>query len=238
MEQPVVDLKIWKELAIDKQMMLRTVTDALSLDPDCGEAELKTGLEKGITQIAEADALVRKANQENAAAIAAMEKKLAASEKARTESEAAFKALQAEKQVVDAQLVATKESGTAEAAKLNRQLDKKAKELKNINVALADTPANVVKKLKTLNKKKFEEAAARKRIEDELKNLKKGKRELQTKFDSTSAQSTKLAEKYRELREVSEDHFTQLKQLSDDGAELTPLPILDEDLTKVIDEAA
>ncbi len=76
----VQDIDIWKELAINKQILLKTVTDALELDSECSEEELKVALERGIKQISAAESVVATARKENEAAISGMEAKLKASE--------------------------------------------------------------------------------------------------------------------------------------------------------------
>ena len=82
---------------------------------------------------------------------------------------------------------------------------------------------------------------SRKRLEDELRSLKKEKREMQDrteKLESNSSQSVILAEKYRELQTLCESQFEQLKPLVDDETTLTALPELDEELLNSIDQAA
>jgi chromosome segregation ATPase len=231
--ESALDLKVWKELAISKQMLIRTATDALGLDPECQEGELKVALEQGIKQITEVDSIVSATKEETRASIAAIEEKLAVSEKARLENEAKINELEAQKKETETLLETTRTGGTAELKKVNAQLDEKNKALKSINVILADTPENVVRKLKSLNKKKFDETNARKRAEDEVRNLKKEKRELDkqiTTHEATIELATKLAELYRELRTFSEDQYTQLKELLDDEEQLKSLPELDEEL--------
>jgi len=235
------DIDIWKELAISKQILLRTVTDALDLNPESGEEELKIALEKGITQITTAESTVSAAKKKNEAALSSMEARLKVSEGIRLEHELTIGELKAQKATTEALLDTTRKSSEQELKKATTQLEEKKKQLKAINVALADTPENVVKKLKTLNKKKFDEATARKRLEDELRNLKKEKREMQgrnEKLESTSSQSVILAEKYRELQTLCETQFEQLKPLVDDETTLAALPELDEELLNSIDQAA
>jgi hypothetical protein len=42
--ESVLDLKVWKELAIKKQILIKAATDALGLDPECSEEELRAAL--------------------------------------------------------------------------------------------------------------------------------------------------------------------------------------------------
>lgn len=75
MAQPAITLDVWKELAIHNQMLIRTVTDALSLDPDCADEELKAALDAGLKRIQDAQNLVSAAEEKNKIAIADIEKK-------------------------------------------------------------------------------------------------------------------------------------------------------------------
>ena len=43
--QKDIPLKVWKELAISKQILMRMATDVLKLDPECTQDELKEALE-------------------------------------------------------------------------------------------------------------------------------------------------------------------------------------------------
>jgi colicin import membrane protein len=230
------DLRIWKELAIEKQMLMRTATDALGLDPECSDEELREGLAKGIKQIADAESTIKKARMEHASASATLQIKLADTQKALAQAEARIAELTAEKEASETSLTAARDSSQAETKVLKDQLDAKNKELKSINVALADTPANVVKKIKALNKKKHDETVARKKIEDELRNIKKDKRELQLKLDVETEKATALTEDYKALRDISEVHYTQLKESADDETDLTALPDMREELTKAVEE--
>jgi chromosome segregation ATPase len=235
------DIDIWKELAISKQILLRTVTDALELDAECGEEELKIALAKGIQQIISAESTVTAAKKENEAKLSSMEARLKVSEGIRLEHELTIGELKSQKAATEALLDTTRKTSELELKKATTQLEEKKKQLKAINVALADTPENVVKKVKSLNKKKFDDATAKKRLEDELRNLKKEKRELKgrnEKLESTSSQSVILAEKYRELQTLCETQFEQLKPLVDDETTLAALPELDEELLSSIDQAA
>ena len=236
MVQSALDLKVWKELAINKQLLIKTATDALGLDPEVPEDELKTALEKGVKQITEAKLMVNTAKRENQAALDAMQSKLDKSETQRIAHEASIKELTEEKQNLEALLESTRTTSASELKKANSQLDEKTRALKNINVALADTPENVVKKLKTLNKKKFDEATARKRAEDEARTLKKAKQDLKKKLEANAVDTKSLVEKYRELHELGQDQYTQLKPLVDDEESLVAIPKIEDELLEKIEK--
>ncbi len=70
-------LSVWKELAISKQILIKAVTDALKLDPNCSPQEFKAELHATIKRTSEAELEVRKVQEQAADTIATLEKKLA-----------------------------------------------------------------------------------------------------------------------------------------------------------------
>ena len=81
-EEHELQLKVWQELAVSKQMLMRTAATALNLDPDCSQAELQQALERDRKRIAEAEANVTAARDQARQTIADMERKMIASERA------------------------------------------------------------------------------------------------------------------------------------------------------------
>ena len=235
MAQPAITLDVWKELAIHNQMLIHTVTEALSLDPDCADEELKAALDAGVKRIQDAQTLVSAGEEKNKLAIADIEKKRLVTENARLRLEAEFKELTADKEKVDALLEATKKSAADESTKLKTQLEEKTKALKTINTLLGDTPQNVTKKLKALNKKKFDETTARQRAEEELKVVKKAKSELTKEAKADSAKIEKLIEGYKALQAYCDTQYDQLKALVDDKESLVTPPKLDNELLGIVE---
>ena len=216
-------------------MLIHTVTEALSLDPDCADEELKAALDAGVKRIQDAQTLVSAGEEKNKLAIADIEKKRLVTENARLRLEAEFKELTAEKEKVDALLEATKKSAADESTKLKTQLEEKTKALKTINTQLGDTPQNVTKKLKALNKKKFDETTARQRAEEELKVVKKAKSELTKEAKADSAKIEKLIEGYKALQAYCDTQYDQLKALVDDKESLVTPPKLDNELLGIVE---
>lgn len=235
MAQPAITLDVWKELAIHNQMLIHTVTEALSLDPDCADEELKAALDAGVKRIQDAQTLVSAGEEKNKLAIADIEKKRLVTENARLRLEAEFKELTAEKEKVDALLETTKKSAADESTKLKTQLEEKTKALKTINTQLGDTPKNVTKKLKALNKKKFDETTARQRAEEELKVVKKAKSDLTKEAKADSAKIEKLIEGYKALQAYCDTQYDQLKALVDDKESLVTPPKLDNELLGIVE---
>jgi colicin import membrane protein len=233
--QPAITLDVWKELAIHNQMLIHTVTEALSLDPDCADEELKAALDAGVKRIQDAQTLVSAGEEKNKLAIADIEKKRLVTENARLRLEAEFKELTAEKEKVDALLETTKKSAADESTILKTQLEEKTKALKTINTQLGDTPQNVTKKLKALNKKKFDETTARQRAEEELKVVKKAKSDLTKEAKADSAKIEKLIEGYKALQAYCDTQYDQLKALVDDKESLVTPPKLDNELLGIVE---
>ena len=48
MAQSALDLNVWKEIAIAKQILIKAATDTLGLDPECNDDELKVELDKAM----------------------------------------------------------------------------------------------------------------------------------------------------------------------------------------------
>ncbi len=201
-------LKVWKDLAISKQMLIQTSTDALGLDPDCSTFELKEALDRAIKRAMEADATISEAEDRASVAVSAMEQKMEESEKAKDVAEATVAAAVAAEEDMKTRMAAAREANAKELKKATTELATKQKELKAINKALADTPENVVKKLKALKKDKFDEATARKAAESKAREVRKEKQEVEAELaeaNLTIENGVKLAEAYRALYKTCEE---------------------------------
>ena len=227
-----IQLKVWKDLAISKQVLMRAATDALGLEPDCGADELKKALDAAIKKGMEADINVSKAREQADHAIAVMEKKVATSEKAQANAEASEAESRAAKEKYENDMSVERAAHIKEMKKLKDLVSTKENQIKAINKALADTPENVIKKLKALKKQKNDEATARKQIEATVTSLKKDKRQLEQRANEAQENAKKLAELYRGLHEIG----TRLhEQLGDDAKQA--LPELNEELLEAIEKA-
>ena len=230
-----LQLKVWKDLAVSKQVLIRSATDALKLDPECSADELKIALDAAIKKSINAEATVNEAQEQAKLAVSVMEKKAAESEKAQAAAEAQVKETQQAKETYQEQMATEREAHIAEMKKIKAQLVEKEKTIKATNKALADTPENVVKKLKTLKKQKFDEAESRKRAENEAISLKKEKKQLDQRLEEMSDNSNNLVSKYKELFELCEDLHKQLSSAVDDASSLPSLPELDETLIEALE---
>ena len=234
MEQAQLELqlKVWKELAISKQMLMRSATDALKLDPNCSQDELKVALDAVIKKIAEADSSVATARQEAKQAIAEMEKKLQVAEKARTVAEAAAEETRSAHDNASRQMEIERANFVKETQQMKSFVAEKDKAMKAINAALADTPENVVKKLKALRKEKQDEADGRRQAETNMATLRKEKQQTDEQLTKANEKNAKLVTAYSDTHQFAGKLHEQLKPLLTDEKELPALPELDKSLTE------
>jgi chromosome segregation ATPase len=226
-----LQLKVWKDLAISKQMLMRSAAQALKLDPNCSQDELKEALDTTLQRIAESEANVRTAREDARNAIAALEEKLNASVKANNALQAENAELLKFKENTTVQLANERAAAAKEQQKLKDRLAEKEKQLKAINVALADTPENVLKKMNAFKKQKQEEADARREVEASFQTLRKEKQEQDQKLARLTESSAKLVTKHRELHEVA----AKLHELAKEAKDAPAVPMLDEDLLEAIE---
>ena len=230
-----IQLQVWKDLALSKQLLANEVIKALDLDTTVSAAQLKDALNKLIDRAKHADANIKAAREKADASINDMRTELKASEKARMAAEGAIDQAAADRGAAEKALAAGRETNSDALRKAKDELAKKDRELKNINSALADTPENVVKKLKTLKKQKLEENTARKAAEAMARTQKKDIKDLNEQLEERKKlleQSGQLVEQYRELRTAAET----LKEKVGDDADA--LPIQDDKLLEGIEMAA
>lgn len=232
-----LQLKVWKELAISKQMLMRAATDALKLDPNCSQEELKAALEGVLKKIAKAETETAEARAQAKTTITAMENKVAASERALVTAQASVAQLQAAQESSTKQMATDRAAAAKELQKVKDRLAEQEKALKAINTALSDTPENVIKKMNVLKKQKQEEADLRREIETSLNTLRNEKKQQ----DQKATAGEKLAAQYRELHEISVKLHERAKSASPDAKDLPAVPELDakllESLGQTIAEA-
>lgn len=232
-----LQLKVWKELAISKQILLRAATDALGLPPECTQEELKAALDGALKKVARTEIDLQDAKKDAAAAIAALEKKLterdqelAAALKAAAEANAA-------REGTAQQLATQRAAAAAELQKVKDRLAESEKSLKAINTALADTPANVLQKMSALKKQKQEEADGRRRIESALNALRTEKRQQDQKLTDLQRSGATLVGLHRDLHALALNLREQLQPLVEDAKSLPAVPELDVALLESVEQA-
>ena len=236
-----LQLEVWKDLAISKQMLIGAAAEALGINSECSMDEIKIAFETATKRATEADASISKAQEDAQKAIDEMQATLKANNielaKAKEKAEEAINAHKAADQRVDA----GREANSDALKKANAQIVEKDKALKQIKKVLADSPENVVKKLKVLKKEKMDESNARKKAEEDARKQKKEKQKSEQELkdlQSTLEQCATLVEQIRELKTFSESQYDQLKELVDDAKSLEKAPKLDEELLESISKLA
>jgi len=231
-----LQLKVWKELAISKQLLMRTAAVALKLDPDCSQDELKKGLEDALKRMAEADANVVSTREQAKQAIADVEKKLTVAVAAQSAAETTVTELRAKQEHLTEQLTAMRTGSATELQKLKTSLSEKEKALKAINTALGGTPESVIKKMNVLKKQRQEEADARRQVESSFTTLRKEKQQQDQKLSTLQANNTKLITQYRDLHALCEKLHEQLKPVIADAKDLPAVPELDSKLLEELEQ--
>jgi hypothetical protein len=236
--QQDLQLKVWKELAISKQILMRAATEALKLDPECTQEELKEALEGGLKKVAKADADLFNAKEEAKVAITALEKKVAATEeRLAIAHKAAAEAKAAQEDAVE-QMANQRAAAARELQNVKDRLTERDKSLKAINTALADTPENLLKKMNALKKQKQEEADARRQVESALNTLRTEKRQQDQRSADMLRNGATLVSRYRDLHALSLRLHEQLQPLVEDAKTLPEIPELDTDLLEAIEQPA
>jgi chromosome segregation ATPase len=233
-----LQLKVWKDLAVSKQILMRAATDALKLDPDCTQEELKEALESALKKVAKADTELVTAKKEATVAITALEKKLAESEHERAIAQKAAAEAKAAYEGAIQQMANQRAAAASDIQKVKDRLSERETALKAINTALADTPANVLKKMSTLKKQKQEEADARRQVETSLNALRSEKRQQDQQLTDALRNGATLVSQYRDLHALSLKLREQLESLVSDATSLPVIPELDTKLLEAVEKPA
>lgn len=235
-----IQLKVWKDLAISKQILMDAATDALDLDAECSTEELKEALDKAIKRARDADLNIQQTRDAAESQVAEYRQQAEDAERARREAEKAAEAAIKAREQAEHQLAAGK-ADNAEALKRARaEVAEKQRELKAISKALADTPENVVRKLKTLKKQKLEEARLRAQAEKSVQGLRKDKAKLEAELESRRAAleaAGKLADRAEKLHASCVKASETIERLSDKKKDRIEVPALDENLLATVREA-
>jgi len=211
-------LRIWKDLAISKQMLMNEAATALELDSEFTADDLREALNQAVKRARDADADIVSARNRASEEVANMQAQVKKIEKAKKEADAQRDAALEARQGAEASLETGRSDNSEALKKAKRQVEDSKKELKAINIALADTPENTVKKLKQLKKQKIEEANARKQAEDANRKLKKENKEQKEELDTLGElkeQAARLLAGYRELIEWSDGASAASADLGD-----------------------
>lgn len=232
-----VQLKVWKDLAVSKQMLMGAATDALGLDAECSSAELKEALQTAIQRAKEADTNIIQTRENADKELAEMKQLVSSSDLARSEAEEKTAEAEKAREIAERQLANGRASNAEAIKKARAEVIDHQNKLKAISKALADTPENVVKKLKNLKKQKLDESKLRTQAETKLKALKKEKSTLESELEQHRAlveKAAPLADQIRELHTLCKDMNKKIKSLSEDKKDAFKIPKLDEELLSAL----
>ncbi|OOZ39886.1 hypothetical protein BOW53_09785 [Solemya pervernicosa gill symbiont] len=192
-----MELRVWKELAVSKQVLMLAATEALKLDKDCTPEELKVALDAAIKRSADADVNISNAQEEARLSVAAVEQVLSKTKKTLESVEAELAETKAKQEKLELQLGTDRTNHAQQMQKIKDSLAEKERAIKTISTTLSDTPENVVKKLKTLKKQKMDEADARKKADAALATLRKEKKQLEQ-------EKKEIEQELKELKDAQE----------------------------------
>ena len=235
-----VQLKVWKDLAISKQILMGAATDALGLDAECSTDELKTALDEAIKRARDADLNIQETRSHAEQQIAEFKERAETAERARIEAEEKVAAAESAKTQAERQLSVGKADNADALKKARAEVADKQRELKAISKALADTPENVVRKLKTLKKQKLDEAKLRGQAETRVQQLRKDKANLENETESQKAtleSVTKLLDQVEALRDSCQQAQATIARLSDKDEDQLTLPDFDEAAFEALKES-
>ena len=235
-----IQLQVWKDLAISKQILMGAAADALGLDAECSTDELKAAMNKAILQAKNADITIIETREQTEKEISRMEAQVASSEQALNDALELVAGAESARKAAESKLLTGRAENAEALKKVRAEVTDKQNKLKAISKALADTPENIIKKLKTLKKQKLDEAKLRTQTESKLQSIRKAKTKLEGELENSKAlvaQSAPLISQLKELHAIANKQRKKLKSLGDDKKNLVEIPKLDEELLETIEKA-
>jgi len=234
-----IQLQVWKDLAISKQILMGAATSALGLNSECSTSELKEALNKAIQRAKDADISILATREKSDQAVAEMAQQVAESNKARVSAEEQIAVADKARETAERQMAIGKTENTDTVKKARAEVAEKQAQLKAISKALADTPENVVKKIKTLKKQRLDESKAKAQAEAKLLSTRKEKTKLEAELETQkelAQQGAGLVAQVRELHGLGKDANKKIESLSEDKDDIITLPKLDEELLEGLEK--
>lgn len=235
-----IQLQVWKDLAISKQILMGAATDALGLDATCTTDELKVAMNKAIQEAKDADKTIVTTREQAEKDITEMTQQVAASELARNEAEEKVAVALKARDTAERQLSAGRAENAEVLKKARADVADKQNKLKAISRSLADTPENVVKKLKALKKQKLEDSKLRSQTESKLQAARKQSSKLEAELEnrkSLNEQSIPLIAQLRELHQVCKKQAKKIKSLDENKKARIKIPKIDEEQLESLEKA-
>jgi len=234
-----VQLKVWKDLAISKQILMGAAADALGLDAECSTTELKAALDQAIQRARDADIKIQETRSEAEQQISDYQKRVEAAEQASKEGEDRIAAAIKAREQAEHQLAAGKADNAEALKKARAEVTEKQNKLKAISKSLADTPENVVRKLKTLKKQKMDETRLRGQAESRLQSMRKEKTQLEADLEvskETLKSAATLLEQAKALYQACLEAEAIIKKLGDKKTDPFKVPDFDQDALEAFEE--
>jgi colicin import membrane protein len=234
-----IQLQVWKDLAISKQILMGAATSALGLSSDCTTSELKEALNQAIQRAKDADISILATREKTDMEVADMAQQVADSNKARESAEAQIAIAEKARETSERQTAIGKTENSETVKKARAEVADKQAQLKAISKALADTPENVVKKLKTLKKQKLDESKAKAQAEAKLLSVRKEKTKAEAELETQkelAQQGAGLVAQVRELHGLCEEANKKIGSLSEDKADIVKVIKLDEELLEGLEK--
>ncbi|MCP4981634.1 MAG: hypothetical protein GY935_14205, partial [Gammaproteobacteria bacterium] len=138
-----IQLQVWKDLAISKQILMGAAADALGLDAECSTTELKTALDQAIERARDADLNIQETRSQAESQIADFKQRTESAERARAEAEEQVTVATKAREQTERQLANGKADNAEALRKARAEVTDKQNKLKAISKSLADTPENV-----------------------------------------------------------------------------------------------
>lgn len=226
-EKTALELKIWKELAASKALLMKTAIEMLGLSADCSSEVFQKALHQCIRQGSNSQKHIDSELKEIRTNKAQLEQRLKRLQGNLEGLQLAVETANTQKESLEKQAELARDAHGKEVKKLIAALDQKQREVKSINTALSDTPENINKKIKKLIKEKHDISLLQKRIEAEVRTLRKTNKQLeaQAALDKQRLEkSEKLAEDYKHLHTVCLQQHTHLQQVAKDPEQLETPP--------------
>lgn len=214
--------------------------ESLGLDAECSTIELKDALDKALKRSKEADANIAQTLEKTEKEVADMKLLVKNSDKARISAEEQIAVSDKARENAETTLSISRAESSEIVKKAKADVADKQAKLKAISKALADTPENVVKKLKNLKKQKFDEAKLRTMAETKLKTVSKEKTTLDAELKTQKElveKGSSLVVQVRDLHSLCNDQNAKIKSLSEDEKDLFEIPSIDEELLDALKPA-
>ena len=234
-----IQLQVWKDLAISKQILMGAAADALGLDSECSTDELKTALNQAIQRARDADIQIQETLSNSEQQVTEFKRRAEIAEQARSEAEASVEESVNARAQAERQLANGKADNAEALKKARAEVTDKQNKLKAISKALADTPENVVRKLKTLKKQKMDEAKLRGQAESRLQSMRKEKSKLEADLETRKSaleNAASLLEQIKAMHETCLQAETTIKKLSDKKKDQIKVPAFDTDAFESLEQ--